>query len=82
VKPGAGANILVNSMKNKVRSLSKSDIVVFCGGENDVGRNKYSKALHQIMNFVTHSKHTNIILITAPQRYDLMQSSCVNREIN
>jgi hypothetical protein len=51
VKPGAGGNVLVNSMKNEVRSLSKSDFVVFCGGANGVGRNNSSVALHQIMNF-------------------------------
>jgi hypothetical protein len=80
VKPGVGTNILVNSV-NEVRSLSKSDDVVFCGVANDVERNNSSKALHQIMNFIINSKHTNIILITAPHRYDLMQSSCMNSEI-
>ena len=82
VKPGAGVDILANSMINEIKSLSKSDVVVFCGGANDVGRNNSSKALHQIMNFMVHSEHTNIILLTAPPRYDLMQSSCVNNEIN
>jgi predicted phosphodiesterase len=42
VKPGAGTNILVNSVNNEVRSLSKSDVVIFCGGANDVGRNNSS----------------------------------------
>jgi hypothetical protein len=48
---------------------------------NDLGRNNSLKALQQIMNFVINSKHTNIILVTVPHRYDLMQSSCVNSEI-
>lgn len=33
------------------------------------------------MNCIINSKHTNIILITAPHRYDLMQSSCANSEV-
>jgi hypothetical protein len=33
------------------------------------------------MNFITDNKHTNIILITAPHRYDLIQASCVNNKI-
>jgi len=45
-------------------------------------RNNSSKAIHQIINFIVHHENTNIILITAPPRYDLMQSSCVNNEIN
>jgi hypothetical protein len=81
VKPGAGANILANSVKNKVRSLSKNNIIVFCGVAIDVGRNNSSKALHQITNFITDNKHTNIILTTAPHTYDLTQDSCVNNEI-
>ena len=38
VKPGAGTNILVNSVKNEVKDLSKKDMVVFCGGTNDIGK--------------------------------------------
>jgi hypothetical protein len=52
VKPGTEADILVSSMTNEIRGLSKSDAVVFCGGANDVERNNSSKALHQIMNFI------------------------------
>jgi hypothetical protein len=82
VKPGTGADILASSMTNEIRGLSKSDVVVFCGGVNDVGRKNSSKALHQIMNFIMDCEHSNIMLITAPPRYDLIQSSCVNSEIN
>jgi lysophospholipase L1-like esterase len=82
VKPGAVANILVNSAKNEVKGLSKRDIVIICGGANDIGRNDTSSALHQIMDFVANNKHTNIALITAPPRHDLIQSSCVNDAVN
>jgi hypothetical protein len=44
-----------------------NDIVVLCGGVNDVGRNNSSMALHQIMDFVANNKHANIVLIIAPQ---------------
>jgi hypothetical protein len=67
-------------VKKEVRSLSKN-YVVFWGGANDEGRDNSSTGLHQITNFITDNKHTNIILITAPHRYDLMQASCVNNKI-
>ena len=35
VKPGAEAIILTNSVKNEIKSIPKSDVVVFCGGAND-----------------------------------------------
>jgi lysophospholipase L1-like esterase len=63
-------------VEKEVRSLTENDVVVFCGGANDIGR-----ALHQITNFITDNKHTNIILISAPHRYDLTLTSCVNKEI-
>ena len=42
VKAGAGADILVTSVKREIKSLSKNYVVVFCGGANDVGRNNSS----------------------------------------
>jgi len=62
-------------------SLSKSDVLIFCGGANNVGKNNSSKAVQHIMNFIKNNNHANIILVTVPPRYDLMQSSCVNSEI-
>jgi hypothetical protein len=57
VKPGAGTYILVNSA-NDIMSLSKSDVLIFCGGANDVGKNNSSKAPNHIMDFIKTSKHT------------------------
>jgi hypothetical protein len=36
VKPGTGAEIIVNSAMSDIANLTKSDVVVFCGGSNDV----------------------------------------------
>ena len=81
VKPGAGTNILTKLVEKEVRSLTKNDVIVFCGGANDIGRNNSSKALHQITNFIAVNKHTNIILMAAPHRYDFITDSCVNKDI-
>jgi hypothetical protein len=81
VKPGAGTDVLVNFANNGIMSLCKSDVLIFYGGANNVGKNKSSKTLHHITDFTKTNKHTNIILVTVPPRYDLTQSSCVNSEI-
>jgi len=81
VKPGAGTDILVNSANSDIMSLSKSDVLIFCGGANDVRKNISIKVLQHVMNLIKSNNHTNIILVTVPRRYDLMQSSCVNSEI-
>ena len=75
------ANILVNAAKNEVKRLSKKDFVVICRGANDIGKNNSAMALHQIMDFVATNTHTNIALITAPPRHDLMPSSCINSAV-
>jgi len=73
--------ILVNSAKNEVKGLYKKDFVVICGGANDIGKNNSAMALHQIMDFVATNIHTNIALITAPPRHDLMPSSCIKSAV-
>jgi hypothetical protein len=33
------------------------------------------------MKFTTETQNTNILIVTAPHRHDLHESSCVNKEI-
>jgi hypothetical protein len=81
VKPGAGAEEIVNLAMSDIVNLTKSDMVVFCGGSNDVSKNKANVALKHILNFMKVNDNTNIFLLSAPHRHDLMNSSCVNNEI-
>jgi hypothetical protein len=80
VKPGAGAEILVKYAMSDTVNLTKSDVVVFCGGSNDVSKNNSNIALKHILNFIKDN-NTNTILQSEPRRHDLMHSSCVNNEI-
>jgi len=73
--------VLVNSAKNEVKGLPKKDFVVICGDANDIGKNNSAMAFHQIMDFVANNTHTNISLITAPPKHDLMLSSCINSAV-
>jgi len=79
-KPGARAGILVNSANSEITSLTKIDIFL-CGGANDVSKNNSKTDLKHIRNFIKTNNHTSIILVSAPRRYDLTKSSCVNNEI-
>jgi hypothetical protein len=56
--------------------------IVFWGGTNDVSKNNSQDGLKHITNFVKVNNHTNIILMSAPQRHDLSERSCVNSEVN
>jgi Ca2+-binding RTX toxin-like protein len=68
VKPGTGADILVNSANNDIMNLSNRDVLIFCGGANDVGKKNSTKALQHIMDFIKTNNHTNIILVNVPDR--------------
>jgi len=43
VKPGAGAGMLVNTANSDIKNLTKNDIVIFCGGTNDVAKKTTQK---------------------------------------
>jgi lysophospholipase L1-like esterase len=81
VKPGAGVDILVTTANSDIASLTKDDVVIICGGANDVAKNNAKTALKHIRNFVNSNKHTNIIVTNVPHRCDLIQNSCVNSGI-
>jgi hypothetical protein len=46
-----------------------------------VGKNNSQIGLRNILNFIKNNSHTNIILIGAPHRFDLLDSSCVNNDV-
>ena len=51
------------------------------GGTNDIARNESNKGLTHLTNFVAQRKNTNIILMSAPKRHDLADTSCENDEV-
>ena len=81
MKPGARAGILVNIANSDIKNSTKNDVVIFCGGANDVAKNNSKTALRHIRNFIKSNNLSNIILVSVPHRHDLIQSSCVNSEI-
>jgi predicted phosphodiesterase len=73
VKLGAGAGILVNTANCDITNLTKNDVVILCGGVNDVAKNNSKTAMRHIRNFIRPNNHTNIIRVSVPHRHDIMQ---------
>ena len=65
----------------KVQNLTKKDIVVLWEGSNDIARNNSLTSIKFIKKFLTEAIHTNVTLISAPHRHDLISKSCVNMEV-
>jgi lysophospholipase L1-like esterase len=81
VKPGAPMNAITNTASEAIKSLTSEDLISIWGGSNDISRNNSKLALNEVHNFVINNPDSNIILINAPQRHDLIPASCVNAEV-
>jgi hypothetical protein len=51
------------------------------GGANNIAKNEANNCLTHISNFVKLRKHTNVLIMDAPTRFDLPTTSCVNKEV-
>jgi hypothetical protein len=51
------------------------------GGSKDIAKNNSTVGMRHILDFVINATHTNVIVMSAPHRHDLMSDSCVNKEI-
>jgi hypothetical protein len=81
VCPGAGIDFISTYTMAEILQLTKQDVVIIWGGSNDVAKNEANQGIEKIMSVVESIKHTNIILLEAPCRYDLDLGSCVNKEV-
>jgi hypothetical protein len=81
VKPDACIDMVTSTINGNNEQLTKRDAVVFWGGTNDIGKDNSQNGLRHLVNFVKNNSHTNIIVINVPHRHDLVNWSCVNREV-
>jgi hypothetical protein len=71
------------SAKMNMAQLTREDIVVLWGGggSNYVARNNSVVGMKYILDLLINSTHTSVILLSVPHRHDLINDSCVNREV-
>jgi hypothetical protein len=81
VNAGSGMKCIKDTAKVKLQQLSKEDVLVLWGGgSNGIARNS-TVGMRHLLDFVINATRTNVILMSAPIRHDLMSSRCVNKEI-
>jgi len=80
IKPRAFAEEILEKPMD-LENLNKSDVIVFSAGANNVYMNNSNVALSKIIKFIQNNCNTKIIILGVPQRYDLVEYSCVNRAI-
>jgi len=82
VSPGSKLENITNIPNKEINELTKKDTVVIWGGANNIAINESEKGLTYLSNFVDLCKNTNVIIIGAPKRHDLLETSCVNEEVD
>ena len=80
VKLGSVTGTLIETAKGDGK-LTINDFLIICSGTNDIDRNYSRNAFENITNFIKNVNHTNIILVSVPYRYDVMDYSPVNSTI-
>jgi lysophospholipase L1-like esterase len=81
VSPNTGLDVITNSAKEEIDQLTQKDVVIVCGGTNYISKNESNKGLRYVTQFVQNKRSTNVIIMNAPNRFDLEDSSCVNKEV-
>ena len=82
VSPGSRLETISNLASKEIKVLNKKDTLVIWGGTNDIAINESDKGLTCLSNFVKRCKRTNVVVVSAPKRYDLEKTSCVNKEVD
>jgi signal recognition particle GTPase len=81
IKPGAQMREIINTANEGISTLKRKDVVVIRGGANDISRNNITFTLKDLSNFMNSNNEVNIVLVNSPHRYNLIFSSCVNKEV-
>jgi len=79
--PGSRLRNITQLARNEIARFSQEDLVIIWGGANDVNKNESMKGLMNLQEFVELRNNTNFMILTIPHRHDLLDISCVNKEV-
>jgi hypothetical protein len=71
---GSGMEYTKDTAKVKLQQLLKDDVVVLWVGFNDIAKNNSPVGMRHLFDFVINVTHTNVIVMSAPHRHDLMSN--------
>jgi hypothetical protein len=61
--------------------MTPKRVVIVYGGSNNISKSESIKGLKQITQFVENRGNTNVTIMNVPHRFDLDESSCVNKGV-
>jgi hypothetical protein len=66
VNPGTGLEVITNSAKKEIDCLMQKDVLIVCGGANNVNKNESIKGLKCVTQSVQNKTNTNVVIMNAP----------------
>ncbi|KAG8255651.1 hypothetical protein J6590_087731 [Homalodisca vitripennis] len=81
VNPGGRTDRVLNERNIKEELTQNQDVLVIICGTNDVSKNEADKALSGIKTTLDQVRDKRVVLVDIPNRYDLLEWSCINVEI-
>ena len=73
--------MLCESLNETVSQLSQDDLLVICCGSNDFELNNFDSTFQNIRKYLATIKHSNIVILSIPFRYDQRNCTVVNRKV-
>jgi hypothetical protein len=58
-----------------------NNVVVICGGSRCIGKNVSTKGYHCVTQFVKNRRNTNVMIMSALHRFDILTSSRIHEEV-
>ena len=74
-KPGASLQSITNLAKSEITALTNIDMVIVCGGYNDVNRDMSHIGLNSLEKFGNLRTNTKSLILALQPRHDLVQDS-------
>ena len=81
VKPNADTEIIMTTGKSESKNMAKNDVIILCGCAKNIGKYETYKGLSCISQFIRNKRYKKVIIMEAPHRFDLVQTSCVNKVV-
>ncbi|KAG8320096.1 poly(A)-specific ribonuclease [Homalodisca vitripennis] len=81
VNPSGRTDRVLNERNIKEELTQNQDVQVIICGTNDVSKNEVDKALSGIKTTLDQVRDKRVVLVDIPNRYDLLEWSCINVEI-
>lgn len=58
--------VITNSAREEIDHFTKDDVVIVCGGANNIAKNDLSKGLKYMIHFVRSRRNTYVMIRVLP----------------